>query len=256
MKGLKISEDADRDHVLCPTCGTELEPMEFNGFAMGSNNESAFTLPLRDCSVITSDNCSQHFKNGRPYFCPHCNELLFVYIEMDLRRCKHCKFCGEVKYKQSKYAPAFCTANENGDLVFKTPEPRDIATGTGCTWYNVPFGLSNRGWGSYEGVNHSHCKHIDDEPVWTDPKMRCFLCKHYHSMQYKDHLDEKCDNDCNIDVPDNMISRMVGVCSEFEADYGKYCKYREQFEGLLILPEDIISIPKFDKLIELEKKNA
>lgn len=257
MKGVKIASDVDRDHVKCPVCNNELEPMEFNGFAMGSSNDITVTLPVRECSVISIDNNSKHFKNGSPYFCSHCNELLFVYFELDLRKCRNCKFCGEVKYKRSSYPQAICRTLENGDVVFEPSKDEDIATCTGCTWYNVPIGLKDRGWGNYDGINRSHCKHIDDEPVDTDPKMRCFLCKHYYQMPYTDnHTVEKCNNDCNISVPDDMVSRMVGVCAEFEADYEKYKAYRASFDGLLILPEDIISIPEFDKLIEQEKNNA
>jgi len=254
MKGFKIDEHVDRDHIACPMCGTELEMMEFSGFAMGSSNETAITLPVKDCAVITANSCSQHFKNGMPYFCSHCNELLFVYEECDLRRCKNCKHYGKVTYKKGvTYIP-------EGNLEEYNKE-KDLATVEGCTWFNLPFNTSN-GWGSYsDDRNHHHCEHIDDDPVEIDPNMRCFLCKHYHDLKRVNYMGDKvreitCDIKWPIHVPDDMVTRMTRVCAMFEADYEKYKSYRASFEDFLFKPKDLITIPEFDKRIEEEKNNA
>ena len=251
MKAVKV-QDHNTETVHCPHCHSELEKMRPTGFAIGSTNELSVTLPIQEVALVSANDHSQFFKRGEFGFCPQCQELVFVYTENDYRRCKDCQHCGTVKYRR------------NGRFAYGQMSDTEVVEAEGCMWYNVPFGgsdySSNIDYSNWsDAKNHSHCKHIDETRVEPAPQMACFLCKHYRSKEevegtmYRGVRNKECDVYCPVSTFSDKVSRMVGVCTEFEADYEKYKQYRASFEDMLIPPDGIISIPEFDARIKAEE---
>lgn len=242
MKAFLYTKD-ENDNPICPVCKSILEPMEHIGFAMGREDDRVFSLPVEQVTLTTKDEHSRNHKSGRFYMCNHCKELMFIYDQSDFRRCSDCQHCGSLKYRGGVFG------NDG------------VTEATGCKWFNVPIGIGfgggidfNKRWSDLQNF---HCAHIDQPLPEHDSSMRCFLCKHYSKkaaeVSYLD-ADERCDVHCPITTFTNKVQRMIGICAEFEADYEKYKTYRASFEDMLIVPEDIICIPEFDKRIEQEEK--
>lgn len=235
----------EKDNVICPVCKSELEEMKHTGFAMGVDNTHAFSLPLDQISIVTKDDHSRTFKTGSFYICNTCCELMFVYEEQDFRRCSDCQHCGDVEYKSG---------------VFGNDK---VVSSTGCKWFNIPFGIQHGGIDysrRYSDLNTFHCEHIDQCLPEHDSSMQCFLCKHYYKeSSTRSCIDpiEKCKIYCKHTTFLDKVQRTIGICAEFEADYQKYKEYRMQFDGMLIVPDDAISIAEFDERLKQEdKENA
>lgn len=247
MKAVKITRDVE--NVKCPNCGFGLELMQPNGEAMGEYEHGATVLPITRLHFISSDSDSKYHKDGQIYFCSECQELIFVYVEEDYRKCKNCPHCGDVEHE------------------FTEAHTKKTVLATGCKWFNTVFGKTN--WLGYVDLskkitylNCPACKNIDAPLHEIDPNMKCFLCKYYEEkdeLVYGGKYEKRIN--CWYPMPYQIseslsIENKKHVCCNFEPSYEKYKAYRASFEDLLIVPDDMISIPEFDERILKETENA
>lgn len=246
MKCLKITENLDK--CKCPYCNTDLEHLDLNGTASASDTNHHYMLPINGMKLSSKNEDSQFFKEGGIYMCSECKELLFLYTETDCRKCSNCKHYGPIKCKTTTMQ------GDKKEIVMK-----------GCTWDNIPFGIRRF---NYEYTNTDDyltdantrcCKHIDEDKPVLPEYASCKLCVYYrpkvHQNYYSDgssYTEMRCEAFSNITCRANKLDWIVEPCSNFKASLEKYKEYRSQFDGLLIIPEDAIVIPEFDKLIEQE----
>lgn len=242
MKAVQFKDD----RAYCPNCHQELERMVPSGLSKFETENQTFLIGLDYLEFVSDDNHSRHYKSGGFFFCSNCQELIFGYSEQDNRTCGDCPHYGKVKYKNRMSGK--------------------IEECSGCTWYNVSFGKEHM-FGCYkpnwqciqDNADHRHCTHIDDDKRELDPRMKCFLCG---------SCKKKIDTLCNTDVPEyrcitsepynvanqRNLETQIGICQEFRLSYEAYKKYRAQFDGLLIIPDESIIIPEFEERIKQEEK--
>ena len=230
----------------CPHCHQELERMVPAGVSKFETENQVFMAGLDFLEFVSADDRSQHHKSGGFYFCSNCQELIFGYSEQDRRACVDCPHYGKVKYKNR--------------ISGKIEECN------GCTWYNVSFGTEHL-FGCYkstwqcidDNARCSHCTHIDDAKKELDPRMKCLLCGNYKEKIGSMFDTGKTEYQCIASEPYNVakqrnLETQIGICQEFSLSYEAYKKYRAQFDGLLIIPDEAITIPEFEERIKQEEK--
>lgn len=234
-------------NAYCPHCHQELERMVPCGVSKFQDENQVFMAGLDHLEFTSVNNHSQHHKAGSFFFCSNCQELIFGYSEQDCRVCSNCPHFGKVKYKNRR--------------------DNKIEECSGCTWYNVSFGTEHT-LGSYkstwqsiqENADTRHCSHIDDIKKELDSRMACKFCKYYHKETKSGSFDTYyTEYKCLASEPYHVgkqraLETQVGICQEFVLSYEAYKKYRAQFDGLLIIPDDAIIIPEFEERIKQEEK--
>ena len=226
----------------CPMCKGQLEHMQFDGVVcieQGNGEHSAAYAGLDHMSFSSADHTSKHYKSGEFYLCNACGEIMYLYSESDCRECGQCQH----------YKP-LPRIDENGNLNNRY----------GCAWHDITVDEVSSYGGCDKIMSHRVCRHVDEDPKPVDPKMKCWLCVHYEKR--KDRYSGLEIISCgNVGCPFNRggwgrhsFENRKQVCMDFKPSYEKYKKYRESFDDMLIVPDDIIRIPAYDKMIEEEKK--
>lgn len=230
----------------CPHCHQELERMVPSGVSKFQTENQVFMAGLDFLEFVSTDNHSKNYKSGSFFFCSNCKELIFCYSEQDCRVCSNCPHFGKVKYKNRTHGK--------------------IEECSGCTWYNVSFGTEHT-LGCYkptfqsiqENADSHHCPHIDDTKKELDGRMLCKLCMHYRKETKAGSFDTYyTEYKCLASEPYHVgkqraLETQIGICQEFALSYEAYKKYRAQFDGLLIIPDDVIIIPEFEERIKQEE---
>jgi hypothetical protein len=239
MKSFNINYLEDKK---CPMCNGQLECMKFSGMVcieQGNGNHSASFAGLDQIFLSSADPTSKHHKSGEFYLCNTCGEVMYLYSESDCRECGQCQH----------YKP-LPRVDEKGNLNNRY----------GCAWYDITID-EVKSYGDYDKIrSHRVCRHVDEDPKPVDPKMKCWLCVHYdkHKDRYSDIEIVSCGN---VGCPftregwgRHSFENRKQVCMDFIPSYEKYKEYRASFDDMLIIPDDAIRIPAFDKMIEEERK--
>ena len=220
MKSFKVE-----NREFCPICGNNLEALMPTLECSADLDETTIRVHASSPLYLSSaDSRSKHHKTGEIFLCENCHELMFLYTECDCRSCGRCQH-----YKQLERTQNY-----------------------GCSWFDIDCnevsGYSRDMW------SYTHCKNIDKPPVKINDKYKCFLCKYYSSQI----LNGTEYGECTAKMPfqrhlfgESAVNfKNNKACMEFDPDFNRYKKYKDTFKDMLFLPEDMIKIPEFDKLID------